>query len=112
MGLDQGLLQILVCPIDKRPLLYFADEALLYNPRLRRGYRIEAGVPVMLAGRAVSVTDEQHERLVKRAQCGECRATLGAPASEIVASSSLPTQAPPTSPSPSTAAGQPPGALG
>lgn len=102
MALDQGLLQILVCPIDKRPLLYFADEALLYNPRLRRGYRIEAGVPVMLAGRAVSVPDEEHERLVKRAQCGECDATLGEPAGGIAAGSSRPVQAPPASPSPST----------
>jgi uncharacterized protein len=102
MALDQALLQILVCPIDKRPLLYFADEALLYNPRLRRGYRIEAGVPVMLAERAVSVPDEEHERLVKRAQCGECGATLGEPASGIAAGSSRPIQAPPASPSPAT----------
>jgi uncharacterized protein len=73
MALDQALLEILVCPIDKRPLWYFADEELLYNPRLRRGYRIEAGVPIMLAERAVSVPDEEHERLVKRAQSGEAK---------------------------------------
>jgi uncharacterized protein len=108
MALDQALLQILVCPIDKRPLLYFADEALLYNPRLRRGYRIEADVPVMLAERAVSVPDEEHERLVKRAQCGECGATLGEPASAVAARSSRPIQAPPpSSPSPSAPPGAP-----
>ena len=105
MALDEALLEILVCPIDKRPLLYFADEALLYNPRLRRGYRIEADIPIMLAGRAVSVPDEDHDRLVKRAQCGECRATLGESASRIAASSSRPIQTPPTSPSPSTRPG-------
>src|SRR5260221_12330576 len=77
MALDQALLQILVCPIDKRPLLYLADEALLYNPRLRRAYRIEADVPIMLAERAVSVPDEEHERLVMRAGCRECGGTLG-----------------------------------
>jgi uncharacterized protein YbaR (Trm112 family) len=87
MALDQALLQILVCPIDKRPLLYFADEALLYNPRLRRAYRIEADVPIMLAERAVPVPDDEHERLVRRAESGECGGTLGTPASRIAASS-------------------------
>ena len=36
MALEDALLDILVCPIDKRGLLYFADDAVLYNPRLRR----------------------------------------------------------------------------
>ena len=39
MALEDALLEILVCPIDKRGLLYFADDAALYNPRLRRLYR-------------------------------------------------------------------------
>ena len=39
MALEHALLDILVCPIDKRGLLYFADDAVLYNPRLRRLYR-------------------------------------------------------------------------
>ena len=33
--LEDPLLDVLVCPIDKRGLLYFADDAMLYNPRLR-----------------------------------------------------------------------------
>ena len=66
MPLEAGLLAILVCPIDKRSLLYFADDATLYNPRLRRRYRIEDGVPVMLASRAVPVPDHEHERLMAR----------------------------------------------
>ena len=48
MTLEDALLDILVCPIDKRGLLYFADEAVLYNPRLRWLYRIEDGIPLML----------------------------------------------------------------
>ena len=39
MTLEDALLDILVCPIDKHGLLYFADDAVLYNPRLRRLYR-------------------------------------------------------------------------
>jgi uncharacterized protein YbaR (Trm112 family) len=70
MALDETLLEILVCPIDKRGLLYFADEALLYNPRLRRGYRIENDIPVLLAERALPVTDDEHARLIERARSG------------------------------------------
>lgn len=71
MTLADGLLQILACPIDKGELLYFADESKLYNPRLRRVYRIENDIPVMLAERAEPVPEEEHERLTKRAECGE-----------------------------------------
>ena len=34
MALDPKLLEILACPEDKGPLLYFEDESSLYNPRL------------------------------------------------------------------------------
>jgi uncharacterized protein YbaR (Trm112 family) len=69
--LEDPLLDVLVCPIDKRGLLYFADDAMLYNPRLRRLYRIENGIPVMLPKLAVPVPDEEHERLMKCARRGE-----------------------------------------
>jgi uncharacterized protein YbaR (Trm112 family) len=73
--LEGALLQILACPIDKGELLYFADEAKLYNPRLRRVYWIENGIPVMLAERAAPVAEEEHKRLTKRAACGEAICT-------------------------------------
>jgi uncharacterized protein YbaR (Trm112 family) len=71
MPLEPALLAVLVCPIDKRGLLYFADDAVLYNPRLRRLYRIEHGVPLMLPKQAVPVPDEEHNRLMKCARRGE-----------------------------------------
>ena len=71
MALEDALLDILVCPIDKRGLLYFADDALLYNPRLRRLYRIEDDVPLMLAHQAVPVPEEEHQRLMKCARRSE-----------------------------------------
>jgi len=70
MVLPETLLKILVCPVDKGCLMYFADEDLLYNPRLRRGYRIAEGVPVMLADRAEPVQGTEHERLMTRARDG------------------------------------------
>jgi uncharacterized protein len=70
MALEDALLDILVCPIDKRGLLYFADEAVLYNPRLRWLYRIEDGIPLMLANQAVAVAEQEHERLMTCARRG------------------------------------------
>jgi uncharacterized protein len=44
------------------------DNEFLYNPRLRRAYRIEDGVPVLLIDEAVTVTDDsEHTRLLERA---------------------------------------------
>jgi uncharacterized protein len=78
MALEDALLDILVCPIDKHGLLYFADDAVLYNPRLRRIYQIDHGIPLMLANQAVPVPEEEHQRLVKCARRGEVtRITAG-----------------------------------
>ena len=59
--LDDSLLRILVCPADRGPLLLVDDE-LLYNPRLRRAYRIEDGIPVLLIDEARDVDDDEHAR--------------------------------------------------
>ena len=64
--LDPKLLEILVCPADRGPLL--AVEAGLYNPRLRKLYRVEDGIPVLLVDEAVDVTAEQHEHWVSQAR--------------------------------------------
>ncbi|ULE32548.1 Trm112 family protein [Mycobacterium sp. IDR2000157661] len=64
MALDARLLEILVCPQDRGPLLLVEDE-YLYNPRLRRAYRIDGGIPVLLIDEAVAVTDDgEHQRML------------------------------------------------
>ena len=68
MALDPKLLEILACPEDKGPLLYFADEDALYNPRLHRRYAIRDDIPIMLVDEAESVDDAEHERLVAKAE--------------------------------------------
>ena len=68
MPLDPLLLEILACPEDKGPLLYFEDEDTLYNPRLHRRYRILDGIPVMLVDEAETVSDEEHARLQAKAE--------------------------------------------
>ena len=67
MALDPKLLEILACPEDKGPLLYFADEDALYNPRLKRRYAIRDDIPIMLIDEAETVDEAEHERLSARA---------------------------------------------
>ena len=63
--LSPELLEILVCPADRGPLLVIED--LLYNPRLHRAYRIDDGIPVLLIDEAREVDDDEHARLMARA---------------------------------------------
>ena len=62
--LDDALLDILVCPADRGPLLLVDEGRELYNPRLRRAYRIDDGIPVLLVDEARDVDDEEHARLM------------------------------------------------
>jgi uncharacterized protein YbaR (Trm112 family) len=68
MALDPQLLEILACPEDKGPLLYFEDEQVLYNPRLKRKYEIRDDIPVMLVDEAVSADATEHARLLAKAE--------------------------------------------
>lgn len=52
MSLDPQLLEILVCPQDKGPLVYDEPEQLLINERLGVAYRVEDGIPVLLSSEA------------------------------------------------------------
>jgi uncharacterized protein YbaR (Trm112 family) len=83
MPIEPALLDILACPIDKQGLLYFEDEGILYNPRLRRIYRMAEDHLVMLADRAEPAPEQEHERLLKRAGHGDALATAGMSADGI-----------------------------
>jgi uncharacterized protein len=63
--IDPTLLSILVCPADRGPLLLVGD--VLYNPRMRRAYRIEDDIPVLLVDEAIEVGDDEHARLMAQA---------------------------------------------
>lgn len=68
MGLDPLLLEVLACPEDKQPMLWFADEGWLYNPRLRRRYAVRDGIPVLLVEEAESVDEAEHARLLAKSE--------------------------------------------
>jgi uncharacterized protein YbaR (Trm112 family) len=68
VALDPKLLEILACPEDKGPLLYFESESSLYNPRLKRRYAVRDDIPIMLIDEAETVDDAEHERLLATAK--------------------------------------------
>ena len=68
MALDKQLLEILACPEDKGPLLYFESDDVLYNPRLKRRYAIRDDIPIMLIDEAETVDNDEHARLVAKAE--------------------------------------------
>ncbi len=78
MALDPVLLDILACPEDKGPLLYFQDEDSLYNPRLKRRYSIRDDIPVMLIDEAETVGDDEHARLLAKAEAEGIKPTFEA----------------------------------
>jgi uncharacterized protein len=76
MALDPKLLEILACPEDKGPLLYFADEDSLYNPRLKLRYAIRDDIPIMLIDEATTVDDAEHSRLLAKAAAEAIKPTF------------------------------------
>ena len=74
--LTEALLEVLVCPRSKQPLIYFprgeADrdeaDAFLLCPASRLRYPIKNGVPVMLVDEAAPVDEAALEALVARAK--------------------------------------------
>lgn len=67
--IDARLLEILACPEDKGPLLLIGEDTL-YNQRLRRAYRIDDGIPVLLVDESREVEESEHSDLLARAGTG------------------------------------------
>lgn len=61
--MDAKLLEILVCPLCKSPLVYRKAEQELVCKADRLAYRIDDGIPVMLADEARKLTPEEVDAL-------------------------------------------------
>ncbi len=64
MTVSPSLLAILACPVDKGPLLYLPDEAVLVNPRTHVAYDVRDGIPVMLVEESRRLDDAEFGRLM------------------------------------------------
>ena len=52
MGIDPKLLEILVCPLTKGPLIYDRDAQELVSDQAQLAYPIRDGIPIMLVDEA------------------------------------------------------------
>lgn len=60
--MDKKLLDILVCPVSKAPLVWFPERQELVCKVSRLAYPVRDGVPVMLASEARELTEDELEQ--------------------------------------------------
>ena len=60
--MDKKLLEILVCPVTKGPLIYDKKNNELISRSARLAYPVRDGIPVMLEEEARELTEEEIER--------------------------------------------------
>ncbi|MGR8918359.1 MAG: Trm112 family protein [Gammaproteobacteria bacterium] len=61
--MDQKLLDLLVCPVTKGPLVYDKANNELLSRSARLAYPIRDGIPVMLEDEARELGDDEVEKL-------------------------------------------------
>jgi uncharacterized protein len=61
--LDPRLLEILVCPQTKGPLVYRKEAGELVSKKARLAYPVRDGIPIMLIEEARALTDEEANAL-------------------------------------------------
>jgi uncharacterized protein len=59
--IDPKLLEILVCPLTKRPLRYDPERQELVSEQARLAYPIRDGIPIMLADEARALDEGDNE---------------------------------------------------
>ena len=60
--MDVKLLEILVCPVTKGPLIYQRDTQELLSRSARLAYPIRDGIPILLEHEARPLTEEEAAR--------------------------------------------------
>lgn len=63
--MDKRLLDILVCPVTKGPLIFDAGRNELISRSARLAYPIRDDIPIMLEEEARELSDEELERLAR-----------------------------------------------
>ena len=64
--MDSKLLEMLVCPVTKGPLVYDRDRQELVSKSARLAYPVRDGIPVMLEDDARRLTPEEIEAWRKK----------------------------------------------
>ncbi len=61
--MDSKLLELLVCPVSKTPLVWQRDKNELWCAASRLAYPIDDGIPVLLPEKARELQDEEAQSL-------------------------------------------------
>ena len=60
--MDKKLLEIIVCPVTKGPLIYDKENQELISKTARLAYPIRDDIPIMLEDEARKISEEELER--------------------------------------------------
>ena len=61
--MDAKLLELLVCPVTKGPLVYLRESQELVSRSARLAYPVRDGIPILLENEARPLSDEELEQL-------------------------------------------------
>jgi hypothetical protein len=59
IDIDPKLLEILVCPVTRMPLVYDRERQELVSKSAKLAYPVREGIPIMLPEEARTLTDEE-----------------------------------------------------
>ena len=62
LAMDTKLLELLVCPVTKGPLVFDRDRQELISRSARLAYPVRDGIPVLLEHEARAITDDEAAR--------------------------------------------------
>lgn len=65
--IDQELLELLVCPLSRAPVVQDGDFLVSTDAATRRRYRIEGGIPVMLVDDSEELDEATWNAVMERA---------------------------------------------
>ena len=66
MPIDNKLLEILVCPDTKAPLVLDGETLVSTDPEIRRRYRIEDDIPIMLIDESEILNENEWRQIMIR----------------------------------------------
>jgi uncharacterized protein len=69
--MDAKLLELLVCPVTKGPLVYLREAQELVSRSARLAYPVRDGIPILLENEARELSDEELERLPRNVNPAE-----------------------------------------
>jgi uncharacterized protein YbaR (Trm112 family) len=66
MSISKELLEILVCPLSKAPLVLDGETLVSTDKETRRRYRIDDGIPNMLVEESEELSPEEWSEIMKK----------------------------------------------